>query len=142
GIAGVLEEVSLDDAAIELGVIEEVIVHAVLLPRARVARGGGDGQLELGHALEQRADERSLADPGGAGDDEDVPVHHALRPDDQGAAEGLLGVTVSASRRARCADAVKARRWSSRARCGRAAGPCSPSRARTWEPPAADRRPW
>ena len=78
GVLGVLEEVALDDAAVELGVVEEVVVRAVLLPRARRARGRGDGELELGHALEQRADERALADPGGAGDDEDLSGHCGL----------------------------------------------------------------
>ena len=86
----VLEEVSLDDATIELGVIEEVVVHAVLLPRPRLAGGGGDGELQLGHALEQVANERSLADPGGAGDHEDLPGHPPiLRTDDRGGAVGL-----------------------------------------------------
>ena len=70
-----LEEVALDHPAVELDVVEEVVVHAVLLARARRARGRGDGELELGHALEQRADERALADPGGAGDHEDLPGH-------------------------------------------------------------------
>ena len=73
-----LEEVPLDDAAIELRVVEEVVVHAVLLPRPRIAGGGGDGELELGHALEQVANERSLADPGGAGDHEDLPGHPTI----------------------------------------------------------------
>src|SRR5205814_1225600 len=51
---------------------EEVVVDAVDLARARGARGGRDAELELGHALAQRADERALADPRGAGDDEDA----------------------------------------------------------------------
>ena len=46
-----LEEVALEHAAVELDVVEEVVVDAVLLPRARRARGGRDGELELRDAL-------------------------------------------------------------------------------------------
>jgi len=67
----VLEEVAGDHAAVELGLAEEVVVHAVFLPRTRLARGGGDGELELRNALQQRADEGALPDARRAGDDED-----------------------------------------------------------------------
>jgi hypothetical protein len=68
----VLDEVAGLHAAVELLVAEEVVGDALGLPRPRPPRGGGDRQLELGDALEQRADQRPLADPGGAGDDEDA----------------------------------------------------------------------
>jgi len=58
--------------ALELVVGEEVVVDLVPLARPRSARGGGDGQLQLPHALEQRANQRALAHAGRAGDDEDL----------------------------------------------------------------------
>ena len=67
-----LEEVLLDDAPVELDVVEEVVVRAVLLPRAWRAGRGGTASSSSG-ALEQRADQRALTDPGGAGDDKDLP---------------------------------------------------------------------
>jgi hypothetical protein len=70
----VLDELAGLHAPVELGVVEEVVVDAVLLTRPRGARGRGHRQLEAGHPVEQRADERSLADPRRAGDDED-PRH-------------------------------------------------------------------
>src|SRR5436309_854004 len=56
-VAGVLDEVPRLDAALELLVVEEVVVDAVHLARARRARGGRDGELELGAAAAQGADE-------------------------------------------------------------------------------------
>jgi hypothetical protein len=66
----VLEELAGEDALVELRLGEEVVVHAVFLPRARTARGGGDGELKLWYALQQCADESALPDTRGAGDDE------------------------------------------------------------------------
>src|SRR5689334_23398832 len=71
-VARVLDEVAGLDAAGELAVVEEVVGDAVLLPRPRRASGRRDGELELWDALEQRPDERALADPGGAGDHDDA----------------------------------------------------------------------
>ena len=56
-------------------VVEEVVVDPVRLPQPRLTRRRRDGQLELGNAVEQRADQRSLADPRRPGDDED-PRHY------------------------------------------------------------------
>ena len=44
GVLGVLEEVALDHAAVELDIVEEVVVRAVLLARARRPGGRGDGR--------------------------------------------------------------------------------------------------
>ena len=70
GVVGVLDEVALRHAAVEVLAAEEVVVDAVPLARPRVAGGGRDRQLELGLALHQPADQRALADPGGSCDDE------------------------------------------------------------------------
>ena len=71
GVDGVLDELAGGHAAIEVLLAEEVVVDPVDLPRARVARGGRDGQLEAGNPLQERLYERSLADAGGPRDDED-----------------------------------------------------------------------
>ena len=70
---GVLDEVTGGDPPLELPGVEEVVVDAVALARPRGAGRGRHRQLEAGDALEQAADQRALADPGRAGDDEDVP---------------------------------------------------------------------
>jgi hypothetical protein len=67
----VLEEVALEHAPVELGLGQEVVVDAVLLARARRARGGRHRQLQLGHPLQQRPDQGPLADAGGTRDHED-----------------------------------------------------------------------
>ena len=64
---------SVVDPARELLVGEEPVLAAVHLARALRARRRRDGDLELGHALEQRLDQRALAGTRRAGDDEDGP---------------------------------------------------------------------
>jgi hypothetical protein len=71
GVLGPLDELAGGDALLELLLGEEVVVDALRLPRPRLARGGRDAQGELGQPLAQQPDERALADPRGAGDDED-----------------------------------------------------------------------
>ena len=61
-----------DDVADDLRLLAAHHVRPLALPRR--ARRGRDRQLELGHALEQRPDERSLADPGGSGEHGDLLV--------------------------------------------------------------------
>src|SRR5205085_9165272 len=77
-VAGVLDELARGHPAVELLLVEEVVVDAVALAGPRGARGGRHRQLQPGDALHQSADERALADPRGAGDHEDVP-HGRLR---------------------------------------------------------------
>ena len=92
-VRDVLEEVAARDAVRELPVREEVVVAPVLLPASLKPRRGRDGELEVGDALEERADECSLPGPGRASDDDHresttrrprvrVPVEEAdkLRP--------------------------------------------------------------
>ena len=110
----------------ELRVVEEVVVDALALPRARRARRGRDAELELGHPLAQEPDERALADARGPGDDEDL--RHGGGGDLR-----RRRATCAACRRARHAADPRGRRSSWSARCGRSAAPCSPSRARTWD---------
>src|SRR5436190_12421931 len=66
-----LQEVAIPQAFLELVPGQEVVVHALGLPRSRLPGGGGDRQAQLREALHQRADERALPHSGGAGDDED-----------------------------------------------------------------------
>ena len=68
----VLEELAVLDAAVELLVGDEVVVDAVDLTLSTRPRRRRDGQLEVGASLEQRLDERALAGPRGAGDDEEL----------------------------------------------------------------------
>src|SRR5215210_635761 len=72
GVGGVLDELARVDAALEIRVVEEVVVDAVLLARPRAARGRRDAEAELRHALAQRPDQGALADARGTGDDEDA----------------------------------------------------------------------
>ena len=67
-----LDELAGVHAARELRVVEEVVVDAVALAGARRARRGRDAQLERGQPLAQRPDQRPLAHPRRAGDDEDL----------------------------------------------------------------------
>ena len=71
GVRRVLDELAVGDAAIELVGTEKVIVDAVGLPRPRSARRRRHREAQLGHALEQPANERPLADAGRTGDHED-----------------------------------------------------------------------
>ena len=67
----VLEEVAGLDPLDELLLGEEPVLAPVHLARPLRPRRRGDGDLELGLALEQALDQRSLAGPARAGDDED-----------------------------------------------------------------------
>ena len=69
-VAGVLDERALLHQPLELRVVEEVVVDAVLLAGPRLARRRGHDELELRAALAQRPDQRALADARRAGDDE------------------------------------------------------------------------
>ena len=72
-VGGVLEEVVRVRPAVELGAVEEVVVARRLSSPSRgLARRRRDRELELGDALAQLADQRPLADPGRASDDEDL----------------------------------------------------------------------
>jgi hypothetical protein len=67
----VLEELACLDAAAELVVAEEPVLAPVDLGGTLRPRRRGDGDLELGQPLDERADERPLARSRGPGDDED-----------------------------------------------------------------------
>ena len=69
-VLGVLDERALAQQRIELLVAEERVVDALLLARPRVARGRRDAQPEPGQLIAQQPDQRPLADPRGAGDDD------------------------------------------------------------------------
>ena len=71
-VGGELEEIVGVAALLELLLGEEVVIAAVALPLARLPGRRGDRELQVGDAFEQLLDQRSLADPGGAGDDEDL----------------------------------------------------------------------
>jgi hypothetical protein len=62
GVVGVLDELVVAGATVELARIHEVVVHPAALSGTRRARGRRHRQLELGHALEQPPDQRPLAD--------------------------------------------------------------------------------
>ena len=49
------------DHGVEALAVHEMVLAPVLLAGARLAGGGGDGELELRHALSQGADEGALA---------------------------------------------------------------------------------
>ena len=109
GVGGVLDERARLDLAVELLVAEEVVVDAVDLARPRLARRRRDGQLQLGDAREQAADQRPLADAGG-------PVMTKTRATRGRRRRAIAG----AARRARRAAGARARRSSCSARCGTA----------------------
>ncbi len=71
GVFGVFDEVAAAYARVEVLGAQEVVVAAVHLPRPGGSRGGGYGEREPFHAVEEALDERALADAGGPGDDED-----------------------------------------------------------------------
>jgi hypothetical protein len=73
----VLEELAARQPALELLEREEVVVDAVLLARARLARGRGDRQLER-QSLAQAPDQRSLADSRRPGYYEEAQIVRAL----------------------------------------------------------------
>src|SRR5689334_18453780 len=75
----VLDELAGLDAALEVRVVEEVVVDTVLLAGARRARRGRDAELEFRHALAQGADQRALADARRTRDDEDARHRASLR---------------------------------------------------------------
>src|SRR5207342_560989 len=83
-VGGELEKVVLLAAAGELLRRKEVVVDSVLLPGARLPGGRRDRELEVGAAIEQPLDQRSLADARGAGDDEDFGCHAAADTDRRG----------------------------------------------------------
>jgi hypothetical protein len=67
-----LEELAVGDTAVELSVVQEVVVAPVLLawpPRSRRCR---DRDLEVVPPVEQLPDQRALAGAGRAGDDEEL----------------------------------------------------------------------
>jgi hypothetical protein len=76
----VLEEVTAVDAPRELPVGQEVVVATVLLAGTLQARRRRHGELELGHALEQRADQRPLSGARRARDDKDGLFGQAEKP--------------------------------------------------------------
>ena len=69
-VRDVLEELAVGDAAGEVALREVVVVAAFLLAFAAEARCRGDRKLELGHARQQLADQRSLAGARRPGDDQ------------------------------------------------------------------------
>ncbi len=71
-VGSVLEKVVFVGTARELLAAEEVVVDAVALALARSPGRRRGRELELGQALAQDANQRALADPRGAGDDEDL----------------------------------------------------------------------
>ena len=70
-VHGVLQELAGLDAAVEVRLAEEVVVHPVDLARAGLAGGRGNGQLEAGNPLQEPLYERPLADARGPRDDQD-----------------------------------------------------------------------
>jgi hypothetical protein len=71
GVDGVLDELSISHPAIEVRGTQKMVVPAVDLAVARRTRCGRNRELEPRDALEQPPDERSLPDPGRAGDYQD-----------------------------------------------------------------------
>src|SRR5687768_1035919 len=67
----VLEELPALDAREEVLLREEVVVAPLHLAGAASPCRSGNGQREIRAALEERLDQRSLAGPGGARDDEE-----------------------------------------------------------------------
>ena len=65
------QELVRGQPAVELLAADEVILAAVLLPGAPLARRRGHRQLQLRHPLEQHPRQRALPLTGGARDDED-----------------------------------------------------------------------
>jgi hypothetical protein len=70
-IDGMLEELAGLDAAVEIGLAQEVVVDPVDLAWTGVARGRRDGQLEARNPLQEPFYERSLANARRPRDDQD-----------------------------------------------------------------------
>jgi hypothetical protein len=68
---GPFQERVLLDQPVELVPGQEVVLAAVDLARAGRPRRAGNGQDEIGNQLQDPLDDRPLADPRGAGDDEE-----------------------------------------------------------------------
>ena len=77
---GVLDEAVLGDALLELLPAEEEVLNAVLLAATRGAGGGADRDPGAGQLLDGAAEQRALAGPRGAGDDEERTRHGASGP--------------------------------------------------------------
>ncbi len=69
---GVLEQLAVGDQAIELGVVDEEVVLAVDLARARRPRRRRDRQVDLGVVLLDLRGDRALADGGGPGEHDEA----------------------------------------------------------------------
>jgi hypothetical protein len=67
-----LQELACRHPPVELLLGEEVVLPSLLLARALGPGSGGDGDLEVVPSGEQRADQRALAGPGRARDDEQL----------------------------------------------------------------------
>src|SRR5439155_449231 len=72
---GALEKLAAAAHGEERRVVDEMVVDAVLLARARRSRGVRDGELEARVFPHQRVDQRRLARPRRRGDDEQKPAH-------------------------------------------------------------------
>jgi hypothetical protein len=68
-----LQELARIDQPVEDLLGHEPVVDALAFARSRGAGGGRDGEMGLGLAFAHQADDRSLADPGRSGDDEQPP---------------------------------------------------------------------
>ena len=85
---GPLEQLAAGDQPVELVVVDEVVVDAVHLARAR-RRVVTDTDIQTsGRVLPQFRDDRALADPGGAG--EHGQPRHASGARDRGARRGII----------------------------------------------------
>ena len=100
--------------ALELVLGEEVVIDAVDLSLARVAGRRRDGEGEVGDADEQLLDQRPLADPRRAGNDEDLALMRAPilpegvgRVDYRRSSETRAGCALARSRQA--ADRLRRR---------------------------------
>src|ERR671912_365943 len=70
---GPLQEPAGLDHLVELAAVDEVVVAAFVLPRPRPTGGGRDGQLQVGQGGQKPGHDRALADPRGAGEDDQLP---------------------------------------------------------------------
>ena len=110
-VGGVLEELAVPGAAVELLAVEEVVVAAVPLAVARLPGGRRDRQLELRDPPQQLGDQRSLADPGRPGDHEDLR-HRAESLPTNGARVSVDEPTVRIDARAAIGATGRSRRRS------------------------------
>src|SRR2546427_8779288 len=72
---GALQKLAAAAHGEERRVVDEMVVDAILLARARRSRGVRDGELEARVLAHQRVDQRRLARPRRRGDDEQKPAH-------------------------------------------------------------------